>query len=171
MIGLRRKGQPVFVLMTVLALLIAIPHPSALAALIPTDVANDVVQGREARERIMRFMAREDVRAALVAQGIDPDEADARVVTLTDAEIAQLVQKLGVVKQTANAYAAAGIASWDGTHVYALDAATGKIRWQNNTSGRLAGPSPSCRLDWRGGDVTTVATVPHRPSHIVGSAP
>lgn len=37
------------------------------------------------------------------------------------------------------AYAAAGIASWDGTHVYALDAATGKIRWQNNTSGRLAG--------------------------------
>jgi len=90
MIGLRRKGQPVFVLMTVLALLIAIPHPSALAALIPTDVANDVVQGREARERIMRFMAREDVRAALVAQGIDPDEADARVVTLTDAEIAQI---------------------------------------------------------------------------------
>jgi hypothetical protein len=90
MIDLRRKGQPVFVLMTVLALLIAIPHPSALAALIPTDVANDVVQGREARERIMRFMAREDVRAALVAQGIDPDEADARVVTLTDAEIAQI---------------------------------------------------------------------------------
>lgn len=90
MIGLRRKGQPVFMLMTVLALLIAIPHPSALAALIPTDVANDVVQGREARERIMRFMAREDVRAALVAQGIDPDEADARVVTLTDSEVAQI---------------------------------------------------------------------------------
>lgn len=90
MIGLRRKGQPVFMLMTVLALLIAIPHPSALAALIPTDVANDLVQGREARERIMRFMAREDVRAALIAQGIDPDEADARVVTLTDSEVAQI---------------------------------------------------------------------------------
>jgi len=90
MIGLRRKGQPVFMLMTVLALLIAIHHPSALAALIPTDLANDLVQGREARERIMRFMAREDVRAALVAQGIDPDEADARVVTLTDSEVAQI---------------------------------------------------------------------------------
>ena len=77
-------------MMTVLALLIAIPHPSALAALITTDVANDLVQGREARERIMRFMAREDVRAALVAQGIDPDEADARVVTLTDSEVAQI---------------------------------------------------------------------------------
>jgi outer membrane protein assembly factor BamB len=34
-------------------------------------------------------------------------------------------------------YAAAGIASYDGTHVYALDVATGRIRWQNNTSGRL----------------------------------
>ena len=90
MTGLRRRGQPVFMLMTVLALLIAIPHPSALAALITTDVANDLVQGREARERIMRFMAREDVRAALVAQGIDPDEADARVATLTDSEIAQI---------------------------------------------------------------------------------
>ncbi len=33
------------------------------------------------------------------------------------------------------AYAAAGIFNYDGTHVYALDALTGKIRWQNNTSG------------------------------------
>lgn len=45
----------------------------------------------------------------------------------------------GVLVEDGTAYAAAGIASWDGTHVYALDAAGGKIRWQNNTSGRLAG--------------------------------
>ena len=45
----------------------------------------------------------------------------------------------GVLVDDGVAYAAAGIASWDGTHVYALDAETGKIRWQNNTSGRLAG--------------------------------
>ena len=36
-------------------------------------------------------------------------------------------------------YAAAGIASYDGTHVYALDAVTGNLRWQNHTSGRLIG--------------------------------
>jgi outer membrane protein assembly factor BamB len=35
------------------------------------------------------------------------------------------------------AYAAAGIVNYDGTHVYALDAATGRIRWQNNSSGHL----------------------------------
>ena len=34
-------------------------------------------------------------------------------------------------------YAAAGIAQYDGTHVYALDAVTGKIKWHNGDSGRL----------------------------------
>jgi outer membrane protein assembly factor BamB len=35
------------------------------------------------------------------------------------------------------AFVAAGIVNYDGTHVYALDALTGRIRWQNNTSGHL----------------------------------
>ncbi len=43
----------------------------------------------------------------------------------------------GVLVDGDTAYAAAGIVSHDGTHVYALDAATGQIRWQNNTSGQL----------------------------------
>ncbi|MCH2376213.1 MAG: PQQ-binding-like beta-propeller repeat protein, partial [Planctomycetes bacterium] len=43
----------------------------------------------------------------------------------------------GVLVADGVVYAAAGIASYDGTHVYALDAESGKIRWQNNTSGRL----------------------------------
>jgi len=45
----------------------------------------------------------------------------------------------GVLVEEGVAYAAAGIANYDGTHVYALEAATGKIRWQNNTSGDTAG--------------------------------
>jgi len=45
----------------------------------------------------------------------------------------------GVLVEDGVAYAAAGMASWDGTHVYALDPETGRIRWQNNTSGHLAG--------------------------------
>ncbi len=35
------------------------------------------------------------------------------------------------------AYFAAGIVNYDGIHVYALDAETGRIKWQNNTSGHL----------------------------------
>jgi outer membrane protein assembly factor BamB len=43
----------------------------------------------------------------------------------------------GVLVEDGVAYAAAGIFNYDGTHVYALDAETGKIKWQNNTSGSL----------------------------------
>jgi len=43
----------------------------------------------------------------------------------------------GVLVERGVVYAAAGIANYDGTHVYALDAATGRIRWQNNTCGLL----------------------------------
>lgn len=42
-----------------------------------------------------------------------------------------------VVVEDGVAYLAAGINNFDGTHLYALDAATGKIRWQNNSSGHL----------------------------------
>ncbi len=43
----------------------------------------------------------------------------------------------GVLVQDGVAYVAAGIVNYDGTHVYALDAATGRLKWQNNTSGHL----------------------------------
>ncbi len=43
----------------------------------------------------------------------------------------------GVLVEGETAYFAAGMNCMDGTHVYALEAATGKIRWQNNTSGHL----------------------------------
>jgi outer membrane protein assembly factor BamB len=43
----------------------------------------------------------------------------------------------GVIVEDGVAYFAAGIVNYDGIHVYALDAATGKIKWQNNTSGHL----------------------------------
>ncbi|UCG55745.1 MAG: PQQ-binding-like beta-propeller repeat protein, partial [Phycisphaerales bacterium] len=43
----------------------------------------------------------------------------------------------GALVEDGVAYVAAGIANYDGTYVYALDAATGRIKWQNNTSGHL----------------------------------
>ena len=40
-------------------------------------------------------------------------------------------------------YAAGGIASYDGTHVYALDAVTGEVKWYNGTSGKMSAESES----------------------------
>ncbi len=43
----------------------------------------------------------------------------------------------GVLVEDGVAYAAAGIVNYDGTYVYALDAATGRVKWQNDSSGHL----------------------------------
>ena len=44
----------------------------------------------------------------------------------------------GVVVADGVVYAAAGIAHYDGTYVYALDAMDGKLKWLNDSSGRLS---------------------------------
>jgi outer membrane protein assembly factor BamB len=41
----------------------------------------------------------------------------------------------GVVVQNGIVYAAAGITHYDGTYAYALDAASGQVKWSNDTSG------------------------------------
>ena len=43
----------------------------------------------------------------------------------------------GVLVRSGVAYCAAGIIDHDGTYVFALDAKTGRIKWQNNASGHL----------------------------------
>ena len=43
----------------------------------------------------------------------------------------------GVLVEDGVAYAAAGINNFDGVHLFALDAETGAIKWQNSTSGHL----------------------------------
>jgi outer membrane protein assembly factor BamB len=43
----------------------------------------------------------------------------------------------GLLVKDGIVYGAAGILNYDGIHVYALDAETGRIIWQNNTSGHL----------------------------------
>ena len=43
----------------------------------------------------------------------------------------------GVVVRGGTVSAAAGSAHYDGTHVYALDAITGRLKWHNGDSGQL----------------------------------
>ena len=44
--------------------------------------------------RIESNLAREDVRQAMIGLGVDPSQAQERVLALTDAEVAQLDQQL-----------------------------------------------------------------------------
>ncbi|MHC4179692.1 MAG: PQQ-binding-like beta-propeller repeat protein, partial [Planctomycetota bacterium] len=64
----------------------------------------------------------------------------------------------GVVVRDGVVYAAAGIAHYDGTYVYALDAATGSVKWYNDTSGATSaktnsGASLQGSLSIRGGEL------------------
>ncbi|MCP4263397.1 MAG: PQQ-binding-like beta-propeller repeat protein [Planctomycetes bacterium] len=43
----------------------------------------------------------------------------------------------GVLVEDGTAYVAAGMVNYDGTYVYAIDPATGNVRWCNDTSGHL----------------------------------
>jgi outer membrane protein assembly factor BamB len=60
-----------------------------------------------------------------------------RKIPVYDSLLSNWPAASGVLVEDGIAYVAAGIVNYDGTYVYALDAATGKIKWQNNTSGHL----------------------------------
>lgn len=91
---IRKKAQPVAILMIVLTLLLSVPYQAAFAALVGTDTMLDMSRGQEARETLKQFMALEDVRTTIVSQGIDPLEADARLNSLSDAEVIQLADQI-----------------------------------------------------------------------------
>jgi hypothetical protein len=75
-------------------LLLSLPHKSSFAGMIGTETVLDATRSQEARDYLNRTLAREDVRASLIAQGIDPLEAKARVDSLTDAEAVSLADQL-----------------------------------------------------------------------------
>jgi hypothetical protein len=91
---IRRKAQPVCIFMTVLMLLISIPYQSVLAKLVETETVLETSRGQEARDYLKQVLSRGEVRSALIAQGIDPLEAEARLDSLTDSEVIQLADQI-----------------------------------------------------------------------------
>ena len=91
---IRKKAQPVAILMIILTMLLSVPYQAAFAALVETETMLDMSRGQEARETLKQFMVRKDVRSAVVSQGVDPLEADARLNSLSDAEVIQLADQI-----------------------------------------------------------------------------
>ena len=91
---IRKRVQPVCILMTILMLLLAIPYQSALAAFVETETVLEMSRGEKARDYVKQVLAREDIKSALIAQGVDPLEAMARVDSLTDSEVMQLAAQI-----------------------------------------------------------------------------
>ena len=88
---------------TGLMLALAGPYQAAVAALIPTEVASDSAKVALARENIKNFMARQDSQNLLIAKGISPEEAKARIDSLTDAEVLMVSQHIESMPAGGNA--------------------------------------------------------------------
>ena len=91
---LRQTVKPVSVVVIIFMLSLVVPYQSCLAALIGTEMVLDTAPGLEARQQVKQILDREDIRKALREQGINAEEAKARVDALSDAEAARLAEKL-----------------------------------------------------------------------------
>ena len=92
--GMRKILKPVGLLVAVFMLILSGPCQSALAAMVRTESVINSNQAYDAREYLKTFLARDDVKAALVSQGIDPLETRNRVDSLTDEEARWVADEL-----------------------------------------------------------------------------
>ena len=68
----------------------SMPLGTVQAALVSTEQMVAAGDGAAARARVLAFLERADVREQIVALGVDPDEAAARVAALDDAQVREI---------------------------------------------------------------------------------
>ena len=82
----RQILKPIGLLLAIFMIMLSGPYQSAMAAMIGTESVVDSERAHNAREYLKTFLAREDVKSALVSQGVDPQEAQNRTDSLTEEE-------------------------------------------------------------------------------------
>jgi len=91
---IRHAAKPVSIFLTVLMVLLSVPYQSALATMVETETVLGLAQSQEAREYLNEVLSRQDVQTALMAQGISPLEAQARIASLSDTEVVRLAEQM-----------------------------------------------------------------------------
>jgi hypothetical protein len=86
--------KPTCKLLVAVLLLMSFFHQYASAAMIGTEKMLQPDRNQETRNYLHRLIAREDIQKALVARGVDLDEAGARIASLTDKEIELVGKKI-----------------------------------------------------------------------------
>ena len=80
--------------LALVVLFVSLPVNVSQAALVTTDQVLAESQAEADRERVLAFLAREDVRQQITSLGVNPDEAARRVQSLSDAEVATIVDRM-----------------------------------------------------------------------------
>lgn len=92
--GLRQLRRGVALVVALAVLITSMPLGTVQAALVSTEQMLAAGDGAADRARVLAFLARADVRAQIVALGVDPDEAAARVAALDDAQVREVAGQL-----------------------------------------------------------------------------
>lgn len=101
---LRRRSRFACLFMAFFLIVISVPYQPVLAAIVSTNDVMNSERAFEAREYISSMLAREEIQKALIDQGIDPLEAQARINSLTDRESIQLANRLDQVPAGGDAF-------------------------------------------------------------------
>jgi hypothetical protein len=90
----RAIAKPVSWCMVIFMIVVLTPCQTILAEMLTAERILDADQVSDARAYVDSILARQDVKAALIAQGIDADEAMMRTRALSDAEIINIADRM-----------------------------------------------------------------------------
>jgi hypothetical protein len=92
--GLRQLRRGVALVLAVVMFVVSMPLGLANAALVSTEQVLAGADGVADRARVLAFLERAEVREQIVALGVDPNEAAARVRALSDAQVREIAGQL-----------------------------------------------------------------------------
>ena len=91
---LKKIMRPVALLLVVSFCLLNFNVPNAQAKMVGTDAVIAGQQAADQRAQLADFMAREDVKQIMTQYGVDPIEAQQRVDSLSNEELADLANSI-----------------------------------------------------------------------------
>jgi hypothetical protein len=89
----KKMANPISILAVIQLLLMSTLYQPATAAMVGTETLLISDRNQETRSYLQQMMSRKEIQEALVARGIDLQEAKIRIDSLTDSEIEQILEK------------------------------------------------------------------------------
>ena len=91
---IRKISKPAAIFLAFHMLLLSGLYQSVSAAIIGTETIINADRGQNTRDDLNNLLARKEIQAALLSQGIDSQEAQERIDNLSDNEIGKLVHEM-----------------------------------------------------------------------------
>ncbi len=91
---IRKISKPAAIFLAFHMLLLSGLYQSVSAAMIGTETIINADRGQNTRDDLNNLLARKEIQAALLSQGIDSQEAQERIDNLSDDEIGKLVHEM-----------------------------------------------------------------------------